>query len=60
MRYIAVYRVWGVEAEIHHRGRISIVCQEDSGWQVEGVTSYGLNVSIFIIMAGWKSLSVIG
>ena len=40
MRYSAGYRVWEVEAESCHIGRIAIVWREEAGCQVEGVTHY--------------------
>ena len=37
-----------------HRGGVSIVYREDTGWQVEGATRYGMNVVSFKITVGRK------
>ena len=58
-RYSAGYKVWATEAEIIHRGGISIVWKEEAGWYVEGVTKYGTNVVSFTITTGWKRWCII-
>ena len=36
MRFSSGYKVCATEAEIQHRGRITIIWREEGGWEVEG------------------------
>ena len=58
-RYIAGYKVWAMEVETRHLVGIAVICREDSGWQVKGETSFGLNVVNFTITAGRKGWYVV-
>ena len=53
MHYRLGYKVWATEAEIRHRGGISMIWREEAGWQVEDAMIFGPNVVSFTIMAGW-------
>ena len=59
-RYSAGYKVWAAEADIRHRGEITLVWREETGWQVESVTVFGLNMVSFTITAGQKRWYVVG
>ena len=59
-RYSTGYNIWVTEAENRHRYRISIVWREEEGCQVEGVTSFGINVVIVTITEGRKHWYIVG
>ena len=51
-RYSAGYIVWKTESEIRHYDRITIVCQEEVGWNIKGATNDGPNAVSFKITPG--------
>ena len=51
-RYSAGYIVWNTESEIRHYDRITIVCQEEVGWNIKGATNNGPNAVSFKITPG--------
>ena len=54
------YTVWETEAEIRHRGGISIVWSNAEEQGVEGVRNFGPNVISFIITLGRKKWYGVG
>ena len=59
-RHSTVYSIYATETEIRHRGRITITCWQEEGWQPEGVVNYSQNLLSFIITSRWRRWYVVG